>query len=148
MPVFNQSFIVSAQTKEVAAFHYGTAALKVLTPPPVRVSLKSVEPLAEGSRSEFTLWFGPFPVDWVAIHSQVDALHGFIDTQQTGPMEFWRHTHSFETFGQETRVTDHIEYAYPAGLRGLWARILFNPLTLHFMFAYRAWKTRQNVEKK
>jgi ligand-binding SRPBCC domain-containing protein len=148
MPVFNTSFTVSAPIQAVSAFHHGTEALKMLTPPPVMVSLKSIEPLAEGSRSEFTLWFGPFPVHWVAVHSQVDPLHGFTDIQQSGPMAAWRHTHHFETLGQGTKVSEHIEYTYPAGIRGLWTRLLFNPLALHFMFAYRAWNTRRLIEKK
>jgi ligand-binding SRPBCC domain-containing protein len=148
MPVFNTSFTISAPLQAVAAFHRGTEALKQLTPPPVWASLKSIEPLAEGSRSAFTLWFGPFPVHWVAVHSRVDPLHGFTDTQESGPLAAWRHTHHFETTGQGTRVSEHIEYAYPAGLRGLWARLLFNPLALRFMFAYRAWNTRRLVEKR
>lgn len=148
MPVFNTSFTVSAPIQAVAAFHHGTEALKMLTPPPVMVSLKSIEPLAEGSRSEFTMWFGPFPVHWVAVHSHVDPLHGFTDIQQSGPMAAWRHTHHFETLGQGTKVSEHIEYIYPAGIRGLWTRFLFNPLALRFMFAYRAWNTRRLVEKK
>jgi ligand-binding SRPBCC domain-containing protein len=148
MPVFNTSFIVSAPLQAVAEFHYGTQALKQLTPPPVFVSLKSIEPMAEGSRSEFTMWFGPFPVHWIAIHSQVDPLHGFTDTQQTGPLASWRHTHQFETYGAYTRVNEHIEYAYPAGLPGLWARLLFNSIALRFMFAYRAWNTRRLVNSR
>jgi uncharacterized protein len=148
MPVFKTSFIVPVPLPAVAAFHYGTQVLKQLTPPPIRVSLRSIEPLAEGSLSEFILWFGPFPVYWTAIHSQVDALQGFTDTQLRGPLAAWRHTHRFETFGTGTRVTEHIEYAYPAGLRGLWTRLLFNPLALRCMFAYRAWNTCRLVSQK
>ena len=144
MPVFETSFLVPASLIAVAAFHRGTEALKKLTPPPVFVQLHIVEPLAEGSRSEFSLWFGPFPVRWVAVHSQVDALHGFTDTQLSGPLASWQHIHRFEAVNEgSSRISEHIEYAYPPGWRGLWARMLFNPLGLHLMFAYRAWITRR-----
>ena len=148
MPVFDTSFTVPAPLSAVAAFHSSTQALRQLTPPPIITQLRHIEPLGEGSRAEFTLWFGPFPVHWIAVHSQVDPLHGFIDTQLSGPMATWRHTHSFKASGQDTQVSEHIDYAFPAGIQGLWARLLFNPLSLRFIFAYRAWKTRQLVEKR
>jgi hypothetical protein len=44
-----------------------------------------MEPLAEGSISDFTLWFGPLPIRWTARHSHIDPLHGFTDTQVRGP---------------------------------------------------------------
>ena len=146
MAIFDTSFLVNAPLSAVAAFHSGSGALKQLTPPPIFVQLHKVEPLAEGSRSEFTLWFGPIPVRWVAIHSQVDGLFGFTDTQLTGPMAAWQHTHHFEAVKDgSTRISEHIVYAYPSGLRGLGVRLLFNPLGLRLMFAYRAWITRHLV---
>ncbi len=144
MAIFETSFSVSAPLAAVAAFHRGTEALKILTPPPVFVQLHRVEPLAEGSRSEFSMWFGPFPIRWIAIHSQVDPLHGFTDTQVSGPMAAWQHTHRFEALGASlTRIDERIEYSYPPGWQGLFARILFNPLGLRLMFAYRAYITRR-----
>ena len=146
MPIFETSFTIPAFLPAVAAFHRGTEALRQLTPPPIFVQLLQVEPLAEGSRSEFILWFGPFPVRWVAVHSKVDSLHGFTDTQVSGPLAAWQHTHRFEALNRgETRIHEHIEYEYPPGWRGLWARLLFNPLGLRLMFAYRAWATRRLV---
>ena len=62
MPVFDFSFEVNAPLSVVQAFHHGTAALKQLTPPPTIVQIHSVEPLAEGSVSRFTLWVGPLPL--------------------------------------------------------------------------------------
>ena len=66
MPVFDFTFSVRAPLQAVAAFHHDTRALKRLTPPPVFVQIHSMEPLAEGSRSEFSMWFGPVPLRWVA----------------------------------------------------------------------------------
>lgn len=146
MPVFDTSFTITAPLSAVAAFHSNTLALRQLTPPPIIAQLRHIEPLGEGSRAEFTLWFGPFPVRWSAIHSQVDPLHGFTDTQESGPLSAWQHTHRFDALDpQTTRVREHIEYTYPQGWRGILPRLLFNPLALRFMFAYRAWSTRRLV---
>jgi ligand-binding SRPBCC domain-containing protein len=59
MPCISYRFQVNAPLEAVSFFHRDTRALKKLTPPPVIVRLRRVEPLAEGSVSEFTLWFGP-----------------------------------------------------------------------------------------
>jgi ligand-binding SRPBCC domain-containing protein len=143
MPVFTYSFLVSASLQRVADFHRETRALKRLTPPPVFVQLHHVEPLGEGSVSEFTMWFGPVPLRWRAVHSRVDPLHGFTDTQQAGPMLRWQHTHRFDQAGDGvTRVSERVEYTYKPGWRGWLARLIFNPIMLRMMFIYRGWITR------
>ncbi len=146
MPQFQHSFTVAAPLPAVAAFHSHTRALKTLTPPPILVSIHQAEALAEGSIAEFTLWFGPFPVRWKAVHSHFDPLHGFRDTQVSGPLANWQHTHLFTALDDShTRVEDRIEYAYQGGWTGLWTRLVFNYLGLRSMFAYRAWATRRAV---
>lgn len=148
MPVFEQTFTVRAALAAVADFHRDSHALKRLTPPPLFVQLHRVDPLGEGAVADFTLWFGPFPVRWVAVHSNVQPHHGFTDIQQCGPLKAWVHIHRFETLEPgKVRVTDHIEYTHDAGWRGLVSRLLFNPLALHFLFTYRAWVTRRAVER-
>ncbi len=148
MPIFDYTFLVNAPLQAVADFHRDTRALKRLSPPPLFVQLHRAEPLSEGAVAEFTLWFGPVPMRWVAVHSDVSARHGFTDTQQRGPLKAWRHTHRFEAVdAHTTRVREHIEYEYPLGLRGLLARLLFSPLALTFLFAYRQWVTRRILER-
>jgi ligand-binding SRPBCC domain-containing protein len=141
---FDYSFTVQAPLAAVGQFHHDARALPRLTPLPIRVQLHRVDPLGEGSVADFTLWFGPLPVRWVAIHSQVHPLRGFTDTQQSGPLKFWRHAHHFEALdANTTRVTEHIEYEHHAGWRGWLSRALYNPLALGGLFRYRAWATRQ-----
>jgi ligand-binding SRPBCC domain-containing protein len=148
MKIFTFAFKVNAPLQKVAEFHRDLRALKLLSPPPMFVQLHQVEPLAEGSKAEFTMWFGPIPLHWLAVHSGVDALHGFTDTQMRGPMQTWRHTHHFESLDeQSTQVNEQVEYEYKSGLAGLFTRILFNPLGLRVLFTYRAWVTRKQVKK-
>jgi ligand-binding SRPBCC domain-containing protein len=146
MPSFDYTFTVRAPLSAVAEFHRNTRALKRLTPPPVFVRLHRVEPPGEGSVSEFTMWFGPFPTRWVAVHSDVDPLHGFTDTQTEGPLKRWVHTHRFtgESDGL-TRIHEHIEYQHHGGLRGLFTRLLFSPPALWGLFTYRRFVTRVSL---
>ena len=149
MLVFEHAFKVRAPLARVAAFHRDTRALKRLTPPPLLVQLHRVDPLAEGAVAEFTLWFGPWPVRWQAVHSGVDEQRGFTDTQARGPLRHWRHTHSFRALDvAHTLVADRIEYQHYPGLRGVLSRLLFARLGLRLLFAFRAWATRRALERR
>lgn len=142
MKTFDFNFIVHSPLVDVAEFHRDTRALRRLSPPPVYVQLHRIDPMAEGSISEFTLWFGPLPIRWTAQHSSVDPLLGFTDTQIHGPMKSWIHTHKFseERIGF-TRISEHIEYDHFEGARGILTRLLFTPFGLRMTFLYRKFAT-------
>ena len=143
---FNYHFTVPAPLAAVADFHHDARALPRLTPPPIWVQLHRVDPLGEGALADFTLWFGPLPVRWLARHSNVDPLHGFTDTQESGPLQFWQHTHRFEAQdAATTRVSEHVEYRHFPGWRGWLSRLLYNPLALNFLFFYRRWVTVRSL---
>lgn len=145
MPTFDYSFTVDAPQEAVVAFHHDTSVLKTLTPPPIFVQIHSYEPLGEGSVANFTLWFGPFPIYWKAIHSNVDEK-GFTDTQARGPLKRWQHTHRFSAVSDDvTRVSEHIEYEYKSGIRGLIGRLLFSPPALTLLFNSRKLITRRAI---
>jgi len=147
MELFEYRFRVHASLEAVSFFHQSTHVLKRLTPPPLFVQIHCVEPLAEGSRSEFTLWFGPLPLRWTAIHSAVDPKLGFTDTQTRGPMKSWQHRHEWHAVDPHTTmVTERIQYEHHAGVRGLLTRLLFARPLLKFMFAYRRWVIRRGVK--
>lgn len=142
MPTFDYSFRVPASLERVRDFHRDTSALKRLTPPPTFVQLHSIEPLAEGSVSTFTLWVGPLPLRWKAVHRCVSD-RGFTDVQEEGPAAKWEHTHTFTPLSpDETRIDEHIEFAHKTGPWGLVTRVLFSKPNLLLMFAYRSFVTR------
>ena len=148
MPTFDFSYTVNAPQEAVVAFHHDTSVLKMLTPPPIIVQIHSYEPLAEDSIANFTLWFGPFPVHWQAIHSNVNEK-GFTDTQARGPLKRWRHTHRFSGKSDETtQVDEHIEYEYENGIRGLTGRLLFSKPALYLLFTARKLITRRQIRKQ
>ena len=145
MPVFDFRFTVNASLEAVSAFHFQTGILKALTPPLMIMQVHRFDPLANGSIGEFTIWMGPIPVRWVAEHSDVSPT-GFVDTQTSGPMKFWKHTHRFNRVSPElTEVHEHIEFEHYSGLRGIWSRMLFPRIALIVLFSYRRWATRRAI---
>lgn len=147
MPQFNFQFTVNAPVTAVRHFHQDTRILKKLSPPPIFAQIHTFEPLAEGSRAEFTLWFGPLPVRWTAVHHHVGA-NGFTDQQVHGPLKHWEHTHRFTAVNAHTTlVREHIEYDHFSGRRGLFSRILFNKPGLTMLFTARKWLTRFYVQR-
>ena len=149
MPVLIDRFQVQAPLEAVSFFHQGTHTLRRLTPPPVIVQLHQVEPLGNGSQSAFTLWFGPLPIHWLAVHSNVNPQRGFTDTQARGPMKFWQHQHQWKAVGAcTTQMEERVTYEYPTGWRGILSRVLFARPFLKMMFAYRRWAMRRALENQ
>ncbi len=148
MPVFDYSFTVDAPLEAVRDFHHDTSALKTLTPPPTIVQLHSIEPLGEGSVSRFTLWVGPLPLKWKAVHRNVSDC-GFTDVQAEGPAAKWEHTHTFVPVSAGvTEIREHIEYEHKRGFWGLVTRALFSWPNLWFMFTYRKLATRWALRRQ
>ena len=145
MPVFDFAFRVDASPAAVREFHHDTRALRRLTPPPTFVQLHSIEPLGEGSVSRFTLWVGPVPLRWKAVHRDVTD-RGFTDVQAEGPAAKWEHTHSFVPLDDgTTEIREHIEFEHKRGLAGLLTRVLFSRPNLLAMFTYRMLVTRWSL---
>ena len=142
MPVFDFRFTVEATVEDVRGFHHDTSALKRLTPPPTIVQLHDVQPLAEGSVSRFTLWVGPLPLRWTAVHRNVTDS-GFTDVQTDGPARKWEHTHSFTPLNAtKTQIHEHIEFEHKSSLWGVVTRVLFSKPNLFLMFTYRKLATK------
>ena len=146
MKTFTSKFFVRAPLQAVLGFHSSTQALKQLTPPPMRVELLHIEPLANGSLAKFILGLGPIRLPWLARHENV-SLQGFTDVQKEGPLAFWKHQHQFETQSGRVLICDTINYQLPTGMRGFWLWFMFNPLMLRLLFFYRALATRSAVKK-
>lgn len=148
MPEFHTRYLVGAPLSAVAEFHWREDALACLTPPPLRLEVLQREPLAEGSRLRFRLRLGPVAVMWEARHVDVDPQRGFTDEQVEGPLLTWRHRHAFfPLVGDYTLVEEEVRYAYKPGWRHGWTRVVFSPLALRFLFAYRRWALRRALER-
>ena len=148
MVCVSDRYQVNAPLEAVSFFHHDTRALIKLTPPPVIVRMQRIEPLANSSQSEFTLWFGPLPVRWLAIHTQVDPENGFIDTQARGPMKSWVHTHHWQRVSPDvTLMEERIEFEHLPGSAGIVTRLLFAQVMIKLMLQYRKWIIRHETKK-
>jgi ligand-binding SRPBCC domain-containing protein len=147
MPRFEYQFQVNAPLATVAAFHKGTKVLERLTPPPIFIKIHYYEPLGEGSKARFTLWFGPLPINWMVVHRDVSE-NGFTDIQIEGPLASWRHIHRFTSVSENvTIVKEQIHYSYGKGLFGMLTKIMFNRISLFILFSARKWLTRRYINK-
>lgn len=148
MPTFDYKFTVAAPLTAVSQFHHDTSVLKTLTPPPIFAQIHHFDPLADGAKADFTLWFGPVPVRWQAVHTNVSE-RGFTDTQVSGPLKSWQHTHTFTPVAKnKTEIHEHIEYQYQDGWRGLVNRLFFGKLGLWGLFTARKFITRYHLSDK
>jgi ligand-binding SRPBCC domain-containing protein len=130
---------VAADVDAVARFHAEPRIIRRLTPFVVPMSMHRMDPLGEGSVSEFTLWFGFLPVRWTALHVDVDPQAGFTDIQESGPFRSWVHRHRYEPDPRGgSRIVEHVDYQHDMGWSGFLTRTLFSPPMLFLLFTYRS----------
>jgi len=146
MKKFEHRFQVAAPLEKVTAFHSEPRALKILTPFPLWTQIHTIEPLAENSIARFTVWAGPIPLRWEAVHTHVSEK-GFTDTQVKGPYKSWTHNHRFVPIDSEnSEVIDEVSASFGEGLFwGLITRLMW--LGMPMLFAYRAYITKREVKK-
>jgi ligand-binding SRPBCC domain-containing protein len=116
MLTFRYSSLIDAPVETVWAFHERPDILTLLTPPwqPVQI-IRREGGLGAGAIIEFRLWLGLLPVPWIARHTdEYEPLRQFTDIQEIGPLESWTHRHRFASEGNQTRLTDEIEFTLPA----------------------------------
>ena len=136
-------------------FHAHSTSMAAITPPPIIAQIHAAPPhLKPGDEMDFTLWFGPLPLRWLARIESVNdtravatqTLTGFADRQIHGPFQHWLHRHIFEPIDDTTTaIIDEIELKpKPHPLWGLIGLGMW--LTLPLLFAFRRWKTRRLLE--
>ena len=145
---FKRSFVVEAPVQAVERFHRRPQSLKRLTPPPLRVAdIRSAENLDQGDSISFRLFFGPFSVPWEAFIEELSP-QGFVDRQIQGPFQNWVHRHRYRVISQEcTEITDQIDWTYKNHLGWLLLGLVMT-LSLPFLFAFRAWSTKQHLKRE
>ncbi|MEC4803307.1 MAG: SRPBCC family protein [Jaaginema sp. PMC 1079.18] len=148
MRKFQYSSLIAAPVEKVWQFHERPDILDLLTPPwqPVKI-IRRQGGLEVGAISEFRLFIGPIPIDWVARHTECETHRLFVDRQIKGPMQSWEHHHEFSPENTQTRLRDVIYYEIPGGflpelLLGWWVE-----LRLRDMFRYRHQVTQRECEK-
>lgn len=141
--VFEHTSLIRTTLEALTDFHADPKAFSRLTPPPIfaQIHRRELVSLTQGEL-EFTLWFGPLPIRWLAEHQPSVNAHSFADYMQRGPMAYWRHEHIIEPQGDAVRLTDRITLAHKSGFDGLLTRLMFDGLPLRFLFIYRHLRTK------
>jgi ligand-binding SRPBCC domain-containing protein len=144
---YRHEYTLSAPVAAVADFHSRPTSMAAITPPPIVVQIhRAPARLDEGDEMEFTLWFGPLPMRWLARIEQVTPI-SFVDRQVRGPYARWVHHHTYVPVdATTTRVIDSVEAQLSS--KTLWKVIgLGMWLGMPLLFAYRAWRTRRLLER-
>lgn len=130
--------------EQLNAVHNQPNTFARLTMPPLvmQVLEDNRSSLTEGQIA-FRLWFGPFPVNWLARHEAGVNPLSFKDVQVNGPLLSWEHEHVIEPMAHGSRLTDRITFSHKPGLAGLLTRLMFDGLPLRMLFIYRHWQTRR-----
>ena len=101
---------------------------------------------AAGRGSRILLSFRPLPLSpirlrWLALIDDFVMHHRFCDLQVTGPFGYWRHCHLTAAESRRgvdgTRVTDVVDYAWPAGPLSPLVDALGGRLQIRQIFRYR-----------
>lgn len=146
---FEKRTTMPTSMERMFAFHEDPSALAKLSPPPIFMQLHQDgrKSLTEGEL-DFTLWFGPLPIRWLAQHQPGPTPNSFADMMLKGPMAYWRHEHIFEQAADGVTLIDRVTLAHKPGLTGLLTRLMFDGLPLQFLFFYRHLRTRASVTGK
>ncbi len=147
--VYTKRSVMQTTLESMIAFHQDASALAKLSPPPIFMQLHhdGRTSLTEGE-IDFTLWFGPLPIRWLAQHQPGPTSTSFADLMLRGPMAYWRHEHIFENVPGGVALIDRVTFAHKSGLQGLLTRLMFDGLPLRFLFFYRHLRTRRVVTQK
>ncbi len=145
--IFEKTSVIKCTVAEITRFHEAPRALAALTPPPIilRVKRDNRRSITEGE-IDFTLWFGPLPIRWIARHEAGPKPDSFADAQVKGPLAYWRHEHIFREVAGGVELTDRVTLAHRRGLIGLLTRLAFDGIPLRLLFAYRHWRTRRALQ--
>jgi ligand-binding SRPBCC domain-containing protein len=139
---------INAPSARVFGFHESPGALQRLTPPWEKVTIESGgQSIHVGSRVVLVMKLGPFPLRWIAEHTEYSPPHLFADRQVSGPFARWYHRHEFLDDGQGgTILRDVVDFEPPLGALGQFLGSGFLNAKLSKMFEYRHEMTRKIVE--
>lgn len=125
-------------------FHENPQNISRIAPPSLKV--RSVECASEAVEGgEFRIHANQFgmPINWVGRWDCVVKPSLLVDVAVSSPFKLWRHSHSFEVDGNETVMSDKVEYLLGGGVAGRMVSAWILPLVFRKMFLERHKATRR-----
>ncbi len=140
--------LVAAPIEEVFRFFSDARNLQELTPKFLRFKILTPSPIEMrvGARIDYALTLFGMPFRWRTHITSWVPGESFVDEQERGPFNVWRHTHEFETRGDLVVIRDTVEYAVPWGPLGRLANMLFVDRTLQRIFDFRQATISRHLE--
>jgi ligand-binding SRPBCC domain-containing protein len=137
--------VICRGLEEVFAFFSRAENLQVITPEWLHFRILSVhpEPMQKGTLISYALRIHGVRVRWTSEIVEWAPPHRFVDSQIKGPYRLWRHTHQFAAEGDNTRLTDEVQYAVPFGFLGRIGHRLKVRSDIEKIFSYREKKVRE-----
>jgi len=125
--------------EEVFDFFSRAENLERITPPFLGFKvLKISTPQVEcGTLIDYRLKLHGVPLGWRTLIEEWEPPRVFVDTQLKGPYSKWHHTHTFETLGNGTLITDQVRYRLTLGPIGRLIREVWVKRDVEKIFAYR-----------
>jgi ligand-binding SRPBCC domain-containing protein len=126
---------VAAPLGEVFHFFADARNLQTLTPPWLRFSILTPDPIrmGGGARIDYRIRVHGVPIRWQSVISSWQPPHVFVDEQSKGPYRRWVHTHRFFDESGGTRLVDEVSFE-------LYVSWIVGPLVrrdLRGIFSYR-----------
>jgi ligand-binding SRPBCC domain-containing protein len=136
--------LVHAPPEEVFGFFSRARNLEELTPPWLRFSVLTPEPIEmrTGALIEYRLRVRRVPLHWISRIEEWQPGRRFVDRQVRGPYRHLRHTHEFAADPRGTLIRDSVDYELPLGPLGALAHAAIVRRDLDRIFDYR----RRRVE--
>jgi ligand-binding SRPBCC domain-containing protein len=143
-----RSQLIRAPLPRTFEFFSEPSNLEALTPDFLRFRILTPMPLemGAGTRIEYALSLYRVPFRWQTLITEWVPGERFVDEQEAGPYAYWRHTHEFEAQGDNTMVSDLVEYREPLGVLGQVAHAAFVEGTLVKIFDFRREQTKRLLE--
>lgn len=118
MRQFESRQIVPARLEDVFEFFSKAENLQRITPPELRFEILTPLPIDmhEGALIDYRIRLNGLPMKWRTEITLWEPPHRFIDTQLRGPYRHWIHEHRFRALGEETEMSDRVDYLAPGWL--------------------------------
>ncbi|HMD57993.1 MAG TPA: SRPBCC family protein [Solirubrobacteraceae bacterium] len=138
--------LVRAPLEQIFEFFSRARNLEELTPPWLRFSVLTPEPIEmrAGTLIEYRLRVRGVPLRWVSRIEEWQPGRRFVDRQLKGPYRLWCHTHEFAADPRGTLIRDSVCYEIPLGRLGALVHAAVVRRDLERVFDYR----RQRVERQ
>lgn len=145
--VLEREQLVAAPPAEVFAFFAHARNLERITPPWLRFSVLSEDPIdmAAGTVIDYRLRLRGVPLRWTSRIELWQPGRAFVDRQVHGPYRLWEHRHEFTEVEGATVVGDRVRYALPLGPLGTAAHMAFVRRDLERIFDFRRDAVRRQL---